>query len=106
MIKIEIEVNFEELAEQNKELILKSGKFAHAEILIGKDNDLPYAQFNTQEAGLIEIAMLIKTMEEMVNAIINKEPLVLKALDAISINKTIITTAGEDGYQIMKGGEE
>ena len=94
------------MMKQNKEAILESGRYVHLEILIGKNNELPYSHIECKKAGAEELAILIRNMEEAKKAIIEKDPLTLIALSKTKVKQTIVKDSDKEGYSIMKGGEE
>lgn len=96
-----MEVNFDEMMKQNKEEILKSNEYLRIEILIGKGNDLPYAVCKSQ-ASVKEIAIGIKTMEEMKQALIQNNPLVLEALKKTKIVETFVKDSEKEGLTKLK----
>lgn len=98
-----MEVDIEEMLKQQKEEILKSGKYVQVEILVGKNtNPLCHVEC---KASTFELAHAIKTMEETKKAIIKKDPNVLLALKCIDYKETIVKDSREEGFEKMKGGD-
>ena len=61
-----MEVNASEMAEQIKQSILQSGKYARLEILVNMQEDIPYIKLDNKKAGTIEIAYLISALKEII----------------------------------------
>ena len=61
-----MEVNTSEMAEQIKQSILQSGKYARLEILVNMQEDIPYIKIDSKKAGTIEIAYLISALKEII----------------------------------------
>ena len=101
-----MEVNFDEMQKQNKKEILKSNKYVKIEILIGKGNDLPYANCQVSKASDNEVAIAIKTMEEIKKALIQRNPLLLFALETIKVDETFIKDSRKEGFTKVRRKEK
>lgn len=51
-------IDYKELNKQNKEAILKSGKFAKLEVIVGEDNPMPFMNLEIQNVSTVAIAAL------------------------------------------------
>lgn len=69
-----MEIDFNELQKQRKEEIIKSGNYCKAEIVIGKNENMPIAQIEVEKISSKEVALLMGTMKEMIVALAKKDP--------------------------------
>lgn len=67
-----MEIDFSELQKQRKEEIIKSGNYCKAEIVIGKNDNMPIAQIEVEKISSKEVALLMGTMKEMIVALAKK----------------------------------
>ena len=74
----EVKIDFKELQKQRKEQFINSGKYCLAEIVIGKNDNIPVAHIEVQNVSSEEVAELIKVMEIMIDQIAKKDPAAYK----------------------------
>ena len=74
-IEDNIELDADELVKQNREDILKKGKYAEVRIVIesGKDNCIPSIELN--DVGLKDISFMIASLEEIVRNLKKEFPM-------------------------------
>lgn len=90
-----MEINFEELKKQKKESILKEGKYCGAEILIGRGDMQPISEIVIKGVSDFEIAILIKSLEILVESLKKKYPR--------AYNATKFLGADTEEVEIKKG---
>ena len=70
-----IEIDLEEFQKQREENIKQSNRFCEARIVVGLNEKIPYAHFNSKNVTSYEHAMLMKTLDEMKRGIIARDPI-------------------------------
>lgn len=90
-----MEIDFEELNKQRKESILKKGKYCGVEILIGRGDMQPIADILINGVSDFEIAILMKSLETIIES--------LKAKYPIAYNATKFLGADTKEVDIKKG---
>lgn len=85
-----MEIDFSELQKQRKEEIIKSGNYCKAEIVIGKNDNMPIAQIEVEKISSKEVALLMGTMKEMIVALAKKDPFEFRIFQNMQFDNTTV----------------
>ena len=95
----EIRVDNVGLMEQNREVILKSNKYLRIEIVVGKDNPLPYVTMDCKEISPYQEGIIaISCMKEIIKFLLDAggEENMLELLNNVKTEGKIYRARGEE----------
>lgn len=98
-----MEFNVEELMEQRKEEILKSGEYVRCEIVVGCDKDMPYMNLEATGVSLKEMMKLLACIKTIKDSVYEKHPF-LKTAGKI-IDESDIDAIAYDVLKDEEGGK-
>ena len=68
------DIDYKELNKQNKEEILKSGRYIKNEIIIGADNQMPFHNLEVNNVSSIEVAAMYVILSTTMDLIMENFP--------------------------------
>lgn len=70
-----IEIDYKELEKQRRDMILKEGKYCRAEILLGRNDNMPIVNIELKHVKSQDVAKLCVSIKELVNHMKKQYPL-------------------------------
>lgn len=87
-----MEVDIKEMQKQRKEEILKSGKYALVEVVVGENEICPIGRVEMRKISLTDKAKVILTLDSILEHIIRKEPEAFEIAKGMKAVEQVIET--------------
>ncbi len=97
------------LTKQIRDKAINSNTYTQIEIVTCKDEMIPYCHFETRGCSRKEVALAIKSIEGLIKALIQRDPMLVVELEKFKIDKCfVVDTNKNKDEKIDKniGGED